>query len=98
MKLKNWHFRKFDLLPSIPGSNAGIGPKIIPPIASAQREQAAGLFREALRRFISKRQGGRTNQTRLGESGKTRNPGEGQELIREETRAGSEKWPIFQFL
>ena len=31
---------------------------MIPPIASTRREQSAGLFREALRRFVWKRQGG----------------------------------------
>ena len=30
----------------------------MPPIASTRREQSAGLFREALRRFVWKRQGG----------------------------------------
>ena len=41
-------------------SNINLGPKIIPPIASTRRAQSAGLFREALRRFVWKRQGGRT--------------------------------------
>ena len=55
---KSWNFRKFDLRPVITGSNIDLGPKIIPPIASTRREQSAGLFREALRRFVWKRQGG----------------------------------------
>ena len=59
---KSWNWRKFDLWPAITGSNIDLGPKIIPPIASTRREQSAGLFREALRRFVWKRQGGgRTN-------------------------------------
>ena len=59
---KSWDLRKFDLSPAITGSNNDLGPKIIPPIASTRRKQSAGLFREALRRFIWKRQGGgRTN-------------------------------------
>ena len=49
------------------------------PIASTRREQSAGLFREALRRFVWKRQGGggRTNPPYTGEGGKTRFTGEG---------------------
>ena len=58
---KSWILRKFDLWHAITGSNIDLGPKIIPPIASTRREQSAGLFREALRRFVWKRQGGRTN-------------------------------------
>ena len=60
---KSWNLQKFDLWPAITGSNIDLGPKIIPPIASTRREQSAGLFREALRRFVWKRQGGggRTN-------------------------------------
>ena len=52
----------------------------MPPIASTRREQSAGLFREALRRFVWKRQGGgRTNPPPpyTGEGGKTRFTGEG---------------------
>ena len=55
---QSWNFRKFDLWPVITGSNIDLGPKIIPPIASTRREQSAGLFREALRRLVWKRQGG----------------------------------------
>ena len=55
---KSRNFRKFDLWPVITGSNIDLGPKIIPPIASTRRTQSTGLFREALRRFVSKRQGG----------------------------------------
>ena len=55
---KSWNLRKFDLWPAITGSNIDLGPKIIPPIASTRREQSAGIFREALRRFVWKRQGG----------------------------------------
>ena len=55
---KSWNLRKFDLWPAITGSNIDLGPQIIPPIASTRREQSAGLFREALRRFVWKRQGG----------------------------------------
>ena len=55
---KSWNFRKFDLWPVITGSNMDLGPKIIPPIVSTRREQSAGLFREALPRFVWKRQGG----------------------------------------
>ena len=40
------------------GPNIDLEPKIIPTIASTRREQSAGLFREALRRFVWKRQGG----------------------------------------
>ena len=43
---------------AITGSNIDLGPKIIPPTASTRRPQSAGLFREALRRFVWKRQGG----------------------------------------
>ena len=55
---KSRNFRKFDLWPGITGSNIDLRPKIIPPIASTRRAQFAGLFREALRRFVWKRQGG----------------------------------------
>ena len=55
---KSRNFRKFDLWPAITGSNIDLVPKIIPPIASTRRAQSAGLFREALRRFVWKRQGG----------------------------------------
>ena len=54
---KSWNFQKFDLWPAITGLNIDLS-KIIPPIASTRREQSAGLFREALRRFVWKRQGG----------------------------------------
>ena len=57
---KSWNFRKCYLWPVITGSNIDLGPKVIPPITSTRREQSAGLFREALRRFVWKRQGGRT--------------------------------------
>ena len=60
---KSWNLRKFDLWPAITGSNIDLGPKIIPPIASTRREQSAGIFREALRRFVWKRQGGRVAPT-----------------------------------
>ena len=55
---KSRNFRNFDLWPAITGSNIDLEPKIIPPIASTRRAQSAGLFREALRRFVWKRQGG----------------------------------------
>ena len=55
---KIMEFAKIDLWPAITGSNIDLGPKIIPPIVSTRREQSAGLFREALRRFVWKRQGG----------------------------------------
>ena len=55
---KSRNFRKFDLWPDITGSNIDLGPKIIPPIASTWRAQSVGYFREALRRFVWKRQGG----------------------------------------
>ena len=55
---KSLDFRKFDLWPANTGSNIDQGPKIIPPIASTRRAQSSGLFREALRRFVWKRQGG----------------------------------------
>ena len=60
------------------GSNIDLGPEIIPPIASTRREQSAGLFRDALRRFVWKRQGGgHTNPPYTGEGGETRFTGEG---------------------
>ena len=76
---KSRNFRKFDLWPAITGSNIDLGPKIIPPIASTRRAQSAGLFREALRRFVWKRQGGgRTNPPPYtGEGGETPFTGEG---------------------
>ena len=70
------NFRKFDLWPAITGSNINLGPKIIPPIASTRRAQSAGLFCEALRRFVWKRQGG-VAPPYTGEGGKTRFTGEG---------------------
>ena len=57
------------------GSNIDLGPKIIPPIASIRREQSVGLFREALRRFVWKRQGGGSHPPTPGR--KTRFTGEG---------------------
>ena len=47
----------FDLL-YLTGSNIDSGPKITLLIASIRREQSACLFREALRRFVWKLQGG----------------------------------------
>ena len=75
---KSWNFLKFDLWPVITGSNIDLGPKITPPIASTRWAQSAGLFREALRRFVWKRQGGRTPPPPYnGEGGKTPFTGEG---------------------
>ena len=76
---KSRNFRKFDLWPAITGSNI-VPPKIIPPIASTRRAQSAGLFREALRRFVWKRRGGSHQPTPppyTGEGGKTPFTGEG---------------------
>ena len=53
---KSWNFRIFDLWPVITGSNIDLGSKITSPIASTRREQSAVFFREALRRFVWKRQ------------------------------------------
>ena len=39
------------------GARVNLGPKKLPPIASTRREQSIDLFREALRRLVSKRQG-----------------------------------------
>ena len=44
---------------AITRSNVDLGSKNIPPIASTRREQSVGFFREAPRRLVSKRQGGR---------------------------------------
>ena len=55
---KSRNFLKIDLWPAITGSNIDLGPKIILPTASTRRAQSAGLFREVLRRFVWKRQGG----------------------------------------
>ena len=76
---KSRNFRKFDLWPAITGSNIDIRPKTMPPIASTRRAQSAGLFREALRRFVWKRQGGshQPPSPYTGEGGKTPFTGEG---------------------
>ena len=66
---------KFYIWLAITGSNIYLGPKIISPIASTRREQAAGPFREALRRFVWKRQGGSHQPpSSLGEGGETPYP------------------------
>ena len=50
-------------------------------MAITRREQSAGLFREALRRFVWKRQGGSHPLHRAGEGGKTRFTGEGYNIV-----------------
>ena len=65
----------FDLWPVITGSNIDLGPNTKPPIASIRREQSAGLFREALRRFVWKRQGGGVTPPCPTEDGETPYPG-----------------------
>ena len=49
---------KINFWPAITTSNDDLGSKNIPPIAITRWEQSIGLFREALRRLVSKRQGG----------------------------------------
>ena len=76
---KSRNFRKFDFWPAITGSNIDLGPKIIPPIVSTRREKSAGLFREALRCFVWKRQGRGSHQPSPTEGGETPYPGEGKD-------------------
>ena len=77
---KSWYLRKFDLWPAITESNIDLGPIIIPPIARlvySARAICWFFFREALRRFVWKRQGGSHPPPYTGEGGKTRFTGEG---------------------
>ena len=58
-------------------SNVDLGSQNIPPIAITRREQSIGLLREALRRLVLKRQGGRIDPPLPGRVMENALPGRG---------------------